>query len=72
MQPLPLHKPQTQPFTAVLVNKRPYNVHYEELKVEQECKRKLKAEEKRIEKVAKEHKRANRDEDMDFFAEYYT
>jgi hypothetical protein len=34
-------------------------------------KREEKEEVKRIAKTAKEHGRANRDEDMDFFAMYY-
>jgi hypothetical protein len=34
-------------------------------------KREQKEEVKRIAKAAKEHGRANRDEDMDFFAVYY-
>ena len=37
----------------------------------EERKRAQKEETKRIAKVAKEQGRANRDEDMDFFAVYY-
>ena len=42
-----------------------------EVEIVEERKRWQKGEVKRIEKVAKEQGRANRDEDMDFFAAYY-
>ena len=43
-----------------------------EVEIVEERKREQKGEVKRITKVAKEHARANRDEDMDFFAVYYS
>jgi len=54
-----------------LINHRSAFVAQEKNKIEVNRKREQKEEVKRIAKAAKEQGRANRDEDMDFFAAYY-
>lgn len=57
---------------VILANRKPVFAAKEEKRVELECKRDQKEVLKRMAKTAKENKRTNRDEDMDFFVAYYT